>query len=307
MTLPPQERKVDAVDIRSRLSQANTDGLPRGELDVLAADAANFIKAEIQRERDTFAQGLVRGFNVDTLINDAITAVSHPESELWRCEPSTILGGIMNAGQMGLRIGVGGQSWLLPFWSASDQIMKAQIMIGYQGWVNLCYRSGQVVDVASEVVYQKEFEAGKFKFWRTEERPHLHHEPDLTISSVKEPIFAFYATARTKGKGFFVTRPWSLGMMEEHRDTFAMRGRNGSHGWFWVRHFAKAGKKTMVRELTSLMPKSFELEQAFATDGGVRNTYSPNVAPGEATAHEKPHIVISADQIEASTTHPADM
>lgn len=307
MTQPPENRRTDASDIRTRLAYANSNGLVRGELEGLTADAANFIKEEIRRERATFADGVARGFSADTLISDATVELSKQDSELWRCEPSTVLGAIMTAGQLGLRIGVGGQSWLIPFWSANDSMMKAQLMIGYQGWVSLCYRSMLVVDIASEVVYQQEFETGKFKFWRTEEKPHLHHEPDLTITSINAPIFAFYAQARTKGKGFSVTRPWSLGMMEEHRNRFAMTGRKGEQLWFWRDHFVAAGKKTMVRELTKLLPKSFELENALAADGGVRNTYSPNVQPGEATAHEQPHNVIAAEEMEAATMHPADM
>lgn len=331
-TNPPVDRKIDTETIQRRLLAARQDGLPRGERDALEVDATAMIKRELRAMVGEYGKAVMPGYDAEMLVRDACTAVSLTEG-LWEAAPETIFGAVMTAGQLGLRIGVLGHSWILPFWSPKDQIVKAQLIIGYQGYIDMCYGSGLVVDMATEIVYDKERENGNFRFWRTEDRPHLFHEPDLNISSRTscpecnetnpqcnnrenhgEKICAFYATARTKGGGFSVTRPWSLGMMLEHRKLYAKTGRTGQRSKFWFHDFPAAGRKTMARQLTQLLPKNRTTANALYADEGVRSIVSPGrcarIEPAEQTIHEDASGIIdvesAAEDLAENSLHPAD-
>lgn len=332
---PLAGRRIDTEQIRRRLAESRQEGATRQELSALQADALNLLKNELRAMTGDFAKAK-RGLDADTLVSDACVALSRVEG-LWEAEPSTVLGAVMTAAQLGLRIGVLGQSFLLPFWSRQDGVQKAQLVIGYQGYVQLCYSGGRVVDMASEIVYQKEADAGKFRFHRTEDRPHLFHEPDISIDSRDscplchelnpdcenlnnhgELIHGFYAQARVKGGGFNVTRPWGLKMMLSHRARYTKKDRNGRPPWFWTHNFPAAGRKTMARELTRLLPKTTDLANALYADEGVRSTWSPRTQPGDATEHETYDTMTSdaesgeaaaeslAQTMEQQTMHPLD-
>lgn len=343
---PPFSRRITTDTIRERIAMARGDGMPRQELEVLETDAINALKRELRAMKTEFAKAMLPGLDAEMVVRDACTAVSRTEG-LWEAEPSTVLGAAMTAAQLGLRIGVLGHSWILPFWSSHDKTQKAQLMIGYQGYIDLCYRSGLVVDMATEIVYQKEADAGRFDFWRTEDRPHLLHKPLIDDISTRDScplcqetdprcdnidnhgdrIHAFYACARTKGGGFNVTRPWGLNMMLAHRARYAKKDRHGRPSLFWTRDFPAAGRKTMARELTRLLPKTTQLANALYADEGVRNTFSPRMEAADATEHENYDGVIvdgvdgvdgadagsadasraaTAEHMETETLHPAD-
>lgn len=333
-TDPPFARRISTDDIRKRIARSHGEGATRQELTDLQTEATNLIKEELRAMIPDYAKA-APGLDADALVNDAIVQLSRVE-RLWEAEPSTVLGAVMTAAQLRLRIGVLGHCFLLPFWSARDGMQKAQLVIGYQGYVQLCYRGGNVVDMASEIVYQKEADAGGFKFHRTEDRPHLFHEPDISIDSRDscplcheldpkcrnldnhgELIHAFYAQARVKGGGFNVTRPWGLRMMLSHRARYAKKDRFGRPSGFWTNHLPAAGRKTMARELTRLLPKTADLADALFADEGVRSTWSARIRPADATEHETGDTIIdSVETFDANAdslfeqaqhdTHPLD-
>lgn len=328
----PADRKATTEAIKARLAIARNDGASQGEKAALELDAANFLKRELRSMRDEYAKAVPTGYDPEMLVRDACTAVSRTEG-LWEAEASTVLGAVMSAGQLGLRLGVLGQSWILPFWNGRNARVEAQLIIGYQGYLELCYRSGKVVEVSSEIVYQREYDDDRFDFGYVEERPWLRHNPDLTIASRRscprcnetnpkcdniadhgEMIYAFYARARTQGGGFFLPRPWGLEMMREHRRLYAKKTRAGVVKGPWSDQFPAMGQKTMIRQLVRTLPKSPELAHALAADEGVRHTFNANVKPGDATVHDDYDGVIldgqtaedAAEDAAERTQHPAD-
>ena len=324
---PLANRKINTTDIADRIAQARTDGLPKLELSELRTDAAAVIQDQLRRMQNDFAQANPR-MDADMVVRDACIAVGNTEG-LWEAAPETVLGAAMSACQLGIRVGVGGESWILPFWDNGSRAVKAQLLIGYQGYVTMCYGSGRVLSMLSEVAYQREADAGQYEFLIRQDGAHLLHRPDLTIPTRQscawcnetnpncnnnekhgELIHAFYAQARTKGNGLHVTRPWGLDMMREHRDKYGKKDRYGQLTWFWREHFIAAGRKTMARELTRLLPKSREMANALAVDDGVRDTFHFRTEPGEATVHTHDNVIdldVVADTKQAETTHPADL
>lgn len=317
MTALPDGRRVDTGELRRRIADAEAQGLPADEFGVLIADARTALIDELRRDdvRADYARAIRdSGLHPDTLINDAIVAIGN-DPQLPFCEIGTVLGATMNAGQLGLRIGVMGQSFLSAYWSKRDRMYKCQLIVGYQGYLTLCFRSELVTAINAEVVYECEEQAGNFEFeWRFEPGnagARLVHRPDPGIvSRSKEPIHAFYAAALTVGGGYAVTRPWGIKAMHEHRDLYAQRNQRGDFVNLWADPltFPQMGRKTMLRELCfRSLPKSAQIAHLIAADEGVRSDMSPSLAPGQTTEQEPPDTsVITAETLEEHTLHPAD-
>jgi recombination protein RecT len=110
------------------------------------------LSQQIVRMEDQFAMAAPRGIEAKQLVRDALTALRQ-NPELAECDPQSVLGGLMTMAQLGLRVGVLGHGWLLPFRDWKTQQKKAQLVIGYQGLVELAYRSNKIKSLAARTVH----------------------------------------------------------------------------------------------------------------------------------------------------------
>src|SRR6266567_377007 len=114
--------------------------------------------------------------------------------KLLECSPESLLGAMMLAAQLGLEPGPLGQVYLVPF------KRQVEFVVGYRGYIDLAYRSGQVKDVAAALVHEgDEF---SYQYGTT---PKLLHVPEGPAG--EREIEAAYAVARlrTGGTVFVVT------------------------------------------------------------------------------------------------------
>ena len=89
---------------------------------------------------------------------------------LQECEPKSIF----NAALLGESLNLSpspqlGQYYLVPFKNSKEGVTKAQMQIGYKGYLHLAIRSGQYKDIDVFEIHEGEFkgrdkETGKFKF-----------------------------------------------------------------------------------------------------------------------------------------------
>jgi recombination protein RecT len=105
----------------------------------------------LRRMQPQFEAALPSHIKPERLIRTAMTALRQ-NAELTKCSPVSVLGGVMTAAQLGLEINVLGQAYLLPFNNRQTGQKEAQFIIGYQGLVDLMYRTGRVQTVFAEVV-----------------------------------------------------------------------------------------------------------------------------------------------------------
>lgn len=224
-----------------------------------------------------YQAAMPKGREAVQLVRDAITSLRNVRN-LDKCEPASVLGALMTCAQLDLRPGVLGHAWPLPFWDNRDKCYKAQLVIGYQGYIELGHRSGKLRDISARVVYHEDRE---FDFWEDETGPHLIHKPAL--DGMRESVRSFYSAARIVNGGFQVTDPVSLAMMEVHRDKYAPRDRNGKMTGPWVDHLPAMGRKTMVLRNFRLLPKSAEMAIAMEADDGVRVNLEPEANAAEVT------------------------
>ncbi len=264
--------------------------------------AQNTLADQIRAMEKQYQAAMPKGAEAAQLVRDALTALRTTRN-LAACDATSVLGSLMTCAQLGLRPGVLGHAWLLPFWDRKANPdengrprggYKAQLVIGYQGLIELAHRSGQIASLIARTVYENDNFDVDYGIADT-----LVHKPNL-FGDRGRPI-AYYAIAKftSGGYAFFVM---SQSDVETYRDLHATaKTREGKVFGPWVDHFEGMAHKTCIRQLAKYMPKSTDLQQALVADEGVRVNVMPTVEPAEATEH------IVSEFIEGEVaTPPAD-
>jgi len=234
---------------------------------------------QIAQMQHSFQAAMPRGAEAAQLVRDAMTCLRQTP-KLATCEPQSVLGALMTCAQLGLRPGVLGHAWVLPFWDNRFEWLddrgrkrtggfRAQLIVGYQGMVALAYRSEQLQDLVARTVYENDVFEVEYGL-----DDKLVHKPRMT-GSRGEPI-AYYAVAKltTGGRVFYVM---SHPDMLEYRDKYAMaKNRDGGIVGPWRDNFESMALKTCVRQLSKWLPKSTEFASAIEADGTIRVDASPN-------------------------------
>ncbi|RIS72055.1 recombination protein RecT [Mycobacteroides abscessus] len=231
------------------------------------------LPAQIRKMEQAFQLAMPRGVEAKQLIRDALTCLQ-TNPKLAQCEQKSLLGALMTCAQLGLRPGVGalGHAYLLPFWDSKARGHKAQLVIGYQGYVELAHRSGRIASIHARTIYSND--VFKLKYGAAVDE--WVHEPTWIDGTRGVPIM-YYAIGRTVDGGYSVTDPMTVKEMEDYRDKHATaRNKQGEVFGPWIEHFEGMAHKTMVRKLMKLLPKSTEITRAMAHDDGIRLDLSPN-------------------------------
>lgn len=250
------------------------------------AVAQNTLADQIRAMEKQYQAAMPRGGEAKQLVRDALTAL-RMTPKLGKCDAASVLGSLMTCAQLGLRPGVLGHAWLLPFWDGRSQSNKAQLVIGYQGLIELAHRSGKIASLIARTVYANDVFEVDYGLADT-----LVHRPAL-FEDRGEPI-AYYAIAKftTGGHAFIVMTQRE---MANYRDEHATaKTREGVVFGPWKDHFEGMAHKTCIRQLAKYMPKSTELAVALAADEGVRVDIRPDVDAAEVTDHP----VIDSDAYE---------
>ena len=243
-------------------TQANGGTLPMSE--------------QIRRMESQFALAMPRGGEAAQLVRDALTAL-RGNPKLAECDAATVLGGLMTCAQLGLRPGVLGHAWLIPFWNSRKSQHEAQLVIGYQGLVDLAHRSGKIASLIARTVYENDHFDVDYGLADS-----LVHKPVITGDRGK-PI-AYYAIAKftTGGHAFIVI---GHDEMNTYKGQFAMaKTREGRIIGPWQDHFEAMAQKTCVRQLAKWMPKSTDLATAIEVDNSVRVDLAPQADPVHVSA-----------------------
>lgn len=212
-----------------------------------------------------FQRAMPRGVEAVQLIRDVMTCMRQTP-KLAECNGASVLGAAMTCAQLGLRPGVGalGHAWILPFWDKKSNGQKAQLIIGYKGYVELGHRSDRIASLHSRIVYSNDL--FDIEYGAAEDK--WVHKPFL--DGPRGDTKLFYAVGRLANGGYSVTDPMTVADMEAHRDRFAMAKYQGKVIGPWADHFDAMGQKTMLLRLMALMPKSTEIARAMDNDGAVR-------------------------------------
>lgn len=248
----------DNDKLRGRVRQQRQHAESQGS-EIAPRDQPGTVYEFIEQLKPQIARALPRHLNADRLARIMLTEVRRTPL-LARCTPESFGGAIMTCAQLGLEPGVTGEAYLLPFRNTKKNCYEVQLIIGYQGMLALYWRSPLAKSFDAQAVYQND----EFDYAYGLE-PKLHHKPAL---GDRGEAVAYYAVATmTQGGSAFVV------MSRHDVEKIRARSRARNEGP-WVTDYDAMAKKTCIRQLFKLLPKSAEMAQALAADESVRTDLS---------------------------------
>ena len=167
--------------------------------------------------------------------------------ELGKCDPQSFVMSVINCGEMGLEPSLG-QAALVPY---QGQV-QAQPM--YQGLVELARRSGEISSINAEVVYDTddfEYEMGL--------EPKLKHIPNPDKQG--EMKYAYAVAVLKDGTKQFVV----LTKADIEKVKGSSKAAKSKHSP-WNSWEPEMWKKTAIKRLCKMLPKSSELARAMTLD-----------------------------------------
>ncbi len=185
------------------------------------------------------ALAVPKHLNADRMARIAATEVRKNKA-LLNTEPTSFLGSVMQAAQLGLEPGSAlGQAYLVPYGN------QCQLIIGYKGMIDLARRSGQVLSLNAYAVR----EGDDFSF-QLGLKPDIHHVPSLEADRINKPITYVYAVATLKGGGYQFE-------VMSRAEVEAVKAKAKSKN-IWNNYFEEMAKKTVIRRLFKYLPVSIE-------------------------------------------------
>lgn len=246
------------------------------------APAAPDLAAFVNSMSGELARAVPKHLTGDRIARIALTSL-RTTRHLAECTVDSFAGALMSCAQLGLEPGgPAGEAYLLPFYNRRLGAYEVQLVIGYQGMVKLFWQSPMARHLDAQVVYENDqfdYEYGL--------EPRLVHKPSLTGRG--RPI-AYYAVASMTngGAAFTVLAP-------EDVERIRQRSKAKDDGP-WKTDYDQMAKKTAIRQIFKILPKSSELARAIAHDETVRTDRSlealdaaPAWIPGE-TADQTPAL-----------------
>lgn len=205
----------------------------------------------IEKQKTAIARALPKHLSADRLTRIVLTEVKR-NPKLAEGDPTSLLGALMQAAQLGLEPGPLGHAYLVPYWNGKTKTTDVQLQIGYRGYIDLARRSGQIVSIVAREVC----EGDQFEFeYGTDER--IVHKPAL---KGRGEAYAYYGVALLSDGGRVVHV-----MSREDVEKFRNRSQAKSSGP-WVTDYDAMAKKTVIRRMVPWLPLSTEMAVAVEAD-----------------------------------------
>lgn len=202
----------------------------------------------------------------------------------------SLLGGVMQAAQLGLEPNLMGSCYLIPYKDRRSGVTTVSFQIGYRGLIDLVTRSKEVLYVEAMPVYKgDEFRAIKGT------RGELYHQQMFESEERPEDITHFYAYAKMKN-GETIFRVMSAQGVNKIRDRHSKSYQYQKNDSIWGQHYEAMGCKTVLKQLCKWLPISVDTQSAIASDETVRKDITeppayidPVIIEHEAEQQQEPH------------------
>lgn len=193
--------------------------------------------------------------------------------KLGSCTPSSFLGAMMSAAQLGLEPNTPlGQAYILPY--QNKGVLEAQFQLGYKGLIDLAYRSGEVELVQAHIVYEND----KFECEYGLE-PKLTHIPADSDRGNAIKVYAMFK-AKSGGYGFEVM---SMDDVREHAKKYS-KSYSSSYSP-WTTNFEEMAKKTVLKKCLKYAPLKSDFVRGIVQDGSIKNEVAEDM-------YEVPDVVV---------------
>lgn len=287
------------TDLRARVAR-NTQPPPAEPGSEVEQRKPATLAEQIEQKTAVFQKAMPTGMEARQLVRDAMSLIRQ-NPDLAKCVADTVLGGLMTFAQLGLRPGVLGHGWLIPFKARKKvgrewvDVWEAQIVIGYKGYAELIHRSGQITTMVGRIVHENDTFDLEYGI---EDR--LIHKPCLTGS--RGAPTGYYAIIKYKSGGYVF---WHMTKTEaeEWRDRYAMAKKRIYVGGKptddfeivgpWRDNFDEMAVKTAFLRAQTWAPKSTDvaLARAVAVDGAVRTDLDDDPDAMFAAQHPDPNVI----------------
>lgn len=241
---------------------------------------AIIVKELIEKRMPDIKKALPSVITAERFTRIATTAVSANPKLAEACvkSPMTFLGALMTAAQLGVEPNTPlGQAYLIPFNNSRKingqwvKVPEVTFQLGYQGIIDLCYRSGEVTMIDAQVVYENDtfdYELGL--------DPKLKHIP--ARKNRGKPIY-YYGVFKTKNgaSGFQVM---SYEDVLEHAKKFS-KSYNAKEGKFsgpWESDFNSMARKTVLLAALKYAPKKSDFVKAIVNDNTVKSDIASDMS-----------------------------
>lgn len=188
----------------------------------------------------------------DRVAKIAISALMR-QPKLLQCKMETVWFQVAQAASLGLEINLLGAAYLVPFKNNKTGGMDCQLIVGYQGLIDLARRSGNIQSIEARIVYEKDKFEVKYGL-----NPVLSHEPCLDGDAGKMRLVYGIAILRDGGTQVEI-------MTKNEINEIRARSKAKDSGP-WLTDYNEMARKTVIRRLAKYLPKSIEMSQAMALD-----------------------------------------
>jgi len=242
----------------------------------------------LEKYKHQIEVALPRHMTPERMIRVALSAVSSSPG-LLECDPISVAACVVQSSILGLEPNsVLGESYLVPFWNGRLKRKQAQLVPGYQGLIKLARQSGDVSMIDAQIVYQNdefEFHKGSEVWWK-------HKWARSGDRGEPEGVWAGYVL-KDSSRNF---EYWTLEQIEKHRDKFSKGAfdREGHLTGAWRDAPEWMWKKTVLRQIIKLMPKSIELASALSleerSDSGLTQVFDSIPAELQPDVEDGPEL-----------------
>lgn len=220
--------------------------------EVAKVDPFTKVRDLLVRSSGEIAAALPSHLKPERIIRLALTSF-RKSPELLECDLYSLVGGVMQASQLGLEFDpILGHAFLVPFQNKRSGKKEAQLIIGYKGFLALADRTGKVDKFHAFVVHaHDEFD------YQLGSDARLIHKPNLTDPG--EPIAVYALLKKLSGAIDFEVIGWPkiLEMQKQY---------GGRYGSPWKTHLEEMARKSAIRALAKRCPLSPEFMRAGAID-----------------------------------------
>lgn len=259
---------------------------------IAQAQQPRSIAGYIEQLKPEIARALPKGLDPDRVARLALTVVRQSEmakrkgvakTSLADCTPESFAGALLTAVALGLEPGVDGEAYLIPYGK------EATFVPGFKGLSKLFFQHPLARHLDAQTVYEND----EFDFAYGLD-PHLSHRP--ARGDRGKPIY-FYAVASlsTGASRFEVMTPEEVSAV---RKASAKRSGDIRDPQMWMQ------RKTVLKQLLKLMPKSTQMTQALAADERSGSELQAEHVPAEISRGEAPAIEQGIDLVTGEVVDP---
>ena len=221
------------------------------------ANAANgtdqTLKQWVAKMSGQIKNALPANITPERMMRIALTALSK-DAKLSGCTPESFMGALLTSAQLGLECNTPlGQAYLIPFWNSKKSCLETQFQLGYQGLIDLCYRTGQYKKIVARVVY----EGDDFDYSYGLDEQLIHRPKERS----EKPIYVYALYELKNGASAFEVMSWKA--IEAHAKKYSQSVQKGYMSP-WSTDPESMAKKTVLKKVLKYAPKAVESAELIA-------------------------------------------